>query len=49
MRKYVFGIPVIKDRELFVDAVVDRFLAGLGSGAMVAPSKAGKTRPLSLH
>ena len=49
MRKYVFGIPVIEDRELFVDAVIDRFLAGLGSGAMVAPSKAGMTRPLPPH
>jgi AcrR family transcriptional regulator len=30
IRKHVFGIPVIEDRDRFVDAVLDRFMAGLG-------------------
>ena len=36
IRKYVFGIPVIADRDVFVDAVVGRFLAGLNADQMQA-------------
>ncbi len=34
IRKYVFGVPVIADRDIFIDAVVGRFLAGLNADQM---------------
>jgi len=47
IRKYVFGVPVIKDRDVLVDSVVDHFLAGLAAEPLAGRGE-HKTR-LPLH
>jgi AcrR family transcriptional regulator len=48
IRKYVFGIPVIKDRNAFVNAVVSHFMAGFNPEPIVAERASGSGQMLPL-
>lgn len=46
IRKYVFEIPVIQDRDAFVDVVIGHFMLGLGPNRPDRKSRSKKARAL---